>query len=241
MSRILAIHTTAQGCHVALSTGDSIATHSAPQASSALPGLAIETARASGSPLSSLDALAIACGPGSFTGIKIGLASAWGLARPARLRVLGVGSLDALAAAGRIALAQGAANADGTGSGQVDPAAGAWIAIAGAYAGFVYGARFRCGADPADVELEGEYRVGRPAELIAELTAAGTARVALEATALGEVAAAAIGEARLEVVRVPSDAGLAAAVLRVARVRDAKGLRQEPRALYLRADPAKAW
>lgn len=225
--KLLALHTTSQGCHVALGDGDRVETRSAPQASSALPGLAIEATRAGGLAIGGLDAIAIACGPGSFTGIKIGLASAWGLARPAHVRVLGVGSLDALVMAARAS----------AGGASFPP--GAWLAVAGAYAGFVYAARFRCGTAPADVELEGEYRVGRPAEVIAELTAAGAARVALEATPLGEVAAAAL--AGLEVVRVPADAGLAAAVLRLAHARDAKGLRQEPRALYLRADPAKAW
>ena len=49
--------------------------------------------------LGALDALAVGHGPGSFTGIRSAVAAARGLALAAALPVLGVGTLEALAAA----------------------------------------------------------------------------------------------------------------------------------------------
>jgi tRNA threonylcarbamoyladenosine biosynthesis protein TsaB len=220
---IVSLHTTSQGCHVALLPEDAEPlSATAPQASEALPGLVGEVLARAGGQLPRVALLAVACGPGSFTGIKIGLASAWGLARPHGLRVAGVGSLDALAAAGAAGVASGERV----------------VAVAGAYAGLVYAARFVAGEVPEAVTLEGEYRVGRPDALLPELLA-GARAVALEGTPLAEVARPFLGSA--DVRRVEPGAALAIAVARVAAWRDRRGLPQAVAPLYLRADPTKAW
>ena len=71
------------------------------------PSIADMLARA-GTQVAGLEALAVALGPGSFTGLRIGLALAKGLALARQLPLVGIPSLDPLAAsqpviAGRLA------------------------------------------------------------------------------------------------------------------------------------------
>lgn len=63
-----------------------------------LLGLVAAMMAASGMGWDSLDAMAVSQGPGSFTGLRIGMAAAKGLAMAAGVPLLGVSTLDGLAA-----------------------------------------------------------------------------------------------------------------------------------------------
>lgn len=67
------------------------------KAGAALPALLESVCAAAGVPLSSVGALVCGLGPGSFTGLRVGLAAAKGLAYALRLPLVGVSSLRALA------------------------------------------------------------------------------------------------------------------------------------------------
>lgn len=62
-----------------------------------LPGELSDVLAAAGVPLASIDLLAVARGPGAFTGLRIGLAAMQGLAMTVERPVVGVSALDALA------------------------------------------------------------------------------------------------------------------------------------------------
>ena len=62
-----------------------------------LPGELIRTLDAAGVPLGQIDLLAVAAGPGSFTGLRVGIASMQGLATATGLRIVPVSVFEALA------------------------------------------------------------------------------------------------------------------------------------------------
>lgn len=101
MANILAFDTSADSCSVALFYGD--ATYSRVERTARdhnrliLPMIDSVLLEA-GIALARLDALAVASGPGSFTGIRIGIGVAQGLAFGADLPVLPVSTLQTLAA-----------------------------------------------------------------------------------------------------------------------------------------------
>ena len=110
--RVLALDTSTRARTVALveddrilaeGHGDPLRTHA-----ESLPGDILSVLDAAGVGLSSVDVFAVAAGPGSFTGLRIGIATMQGLAFVNRRRIVAVSVLEALAQAGSLDLPQSA-------------------------------------------------------------------------------------------------------------------------------------
>ncbi len=98
--RVLAVDAATEACSVALLDGDETIDRFALGGLSAAPQLLAmveEVLAEAGVTLSSLDGLATSIGPGAFTGVRISVAVAQGLAFGAELRVVPVTTLEALA------------------------------------------------------------------------------------------------------------------------------------------------
>lgn len=99
-SKILAVDTATENCSVALKVGNEIIARCemAPRehTTKILPMVDSVLAEA-GLTLNQLDALAFGRGPGSFTGVRIGIGIAQGLAFGAELPMIGVSTLAAMA------------------------------------------------------------------------------------------------------------------------------------------------
>ena len=98
--KILAIDTATEACSVALNLHGTVTQRFeiAPNGHSKLVlDMAESLLKQCGLDLQQLDALAVDVGPGSFTGLRIGVGVAQGLAYGAGRKVIPVGSLDALA------------------------------------------------------------------------------------------------------------------------------------------------
>ncbi len=110
--RVLALDTSTRARTVALVEDDRILAerHGDPLRTHAesLPGDILSVLDAAGVGLSSVDVFAVAAGPGSFTGLRIGIATIQGLAFVNRRRIVAVSALEALAQAGCLDLPQSA-------------------------------------------------------------------------------------------------------------------------------------
>lgn len=139
--------------------GEVVETITGPQPSSLLPDSLLRLSAPPAAPAG----LVVARGPGSFTGIKVGLAGAWGFARARGLPMVGVDRLEALAlAASRLPDLPGAAPDR------------LFTATVPAWAGMVYAAVF--GTGHRGILRKGSYLLGLPAAVLADLPA-GTIRV----------------------------------------------------------------
>lgn len=99
---VLALDAAGSGCSVAVGVGERIANIerveiSQRQAERILP-MADDVLSRAGLPPSALDLVAVTVGPGSFTGIRVGLAAAKGITLATGARLVGVSSFDAVAA-----------------------------------------------------------------------------------------------------------------------------------------------
>lgn len=99
--RILALESATDSLSVALLDGEQIVAirehESLRQHAAVLLSVVDETLRQAGIALGELDAMAISAGPGSFTSLRIGLATLKGLAFGRDLPVVGVSTLEAMA------------------------------------------------------------------------------------------------------------------------------------------------
>jgi tRNA threonylcarbamoyladenosine biosynthesis protein TsaB len=103
---LLAIETSGSACSVALAMSDTNAgrppAHEIMATShghaTALAPMIARIARAAGVEPTALKAIAVSCGPGGFTGIRVGLATARAMALAIGCPVVGIGSFQALAA-----------------------------------------------------------------------------------------------------------------------------------------------
>lgn len=100
--RLLAIDTAAAACSAAVWDHGASVEHVVPMArghAEALLPMVQDVMRLAGCGFADLDAVAVSVGPGAFTGLRVGLAAARGIALAAGVPCFGVSTLEAIAAA----------------------------------------------------------------------------------------------------------------------------------------------
>lgn len=170
--RLLAIETATPAQSVALVEGDRLLAELPCEARGNRGGMLLPTVdrvlKKAGLAVGDIEAVAVSIGPGSFTGLRVGLATAKGLALGAGARLVGVPTLEVLA--------EGYALAEGT-----------ICALLDAYRGEVYMALFRrVGAGGEGTALE---RLCPDAVLAPEAAASAMAEVAGPVHLIGSGAA----------------------------------------------------
>mgnify|MGYP003325170974 CR=1 FL=1 len=100
MTRILAIETSSDACSVAISDGEvnySFHELMPRQHTEALIGVIDDLLNSASLDIKDLDAVAVGCGPGSFTGLRIAMAAAKGLAITHTIPLIGISCFEAVA------------------------------------------------------------------------------------------------------------------------------------------------
>ena len=99
--RVLGIETATSAQGVALMENERLLAEASYSAQGSRGGLLLpavdDVLRKTGMAVQELDAVAVSVGPGSFTGLRVGVATAKGLARGSGARLIGVSTLEALA------------------------------------------------------------------------------------------------------------------------------------------------
>jgi tRNA threonylcarbamoyladenosine biosynthesis protein TsaB len=110
--KVLALDTTTRAGSVAIVDGDRVIDERGGDAARGhaerLPGEMLAIAAATQTPLASVDLFAVASGPGSFTGLRIGIATVQGVAFVQGRGMVGVSALEALAHCASVGLSAGA-------------------------------------------------------------------------------------------------------------------------------------
>jgi tRNA threonylcarbamoyladenosine biosynthesis protein TsaB len=194
-----------------------------------LPGALLALLAAHGLTTAAIDLFAVACGPGSFTGLRIGIATMQGLALVSSRPIADVSTLEAL---GQLA------SIDTAAAGQV----GAWI---DAHRGEVFAALYRVNDaavfEPERLTLIDGPVVGRPSSMLARWSAGlGRSQVTWigdGATGYADTIAGEVGP-----VSILPHQPLAGAIGRIAVARARRGRAVHPaavRPLYVRRPDAE--